>query len=878
MVDKFVHLHRHDEYSLFDGIGTSLQAAKYVAEIEQPALAITNHGNVCGIIDHFNNCREQGIKPIIGIEGYFVPSLKKQKEKQSNYHLTILAKDDKGYQNLMQLVTQSNSEGFYYRPRFDFSMLEEFKEGLVVLSGCQAGFIAKMLYNDRHDLALKAAKRFKKLFGDDFYIEVQPHNINDQQTFNKLLIDFAEKVGLKVVMTSDAHYIRKEDYKTQCIMRAFKDSYGGYPEAYLLTAKEALEMWRKYHGFGNPKEYIRRTLEIADKCDVKLDFGNLMPKIDFGIDSKKKLKQIALEGLRKKNKYTDEYITKLNKELKVIFDKGFEDYFLICWDIINWAKNNGIATDFGRGSVGGSLLAYAIGITQVDPLIHGTVFERFLRPDKTETPDIDIDFEKRYRDKVIEYIHQRFQERSAPIVAYGLYKIKNLMNDLCKYFNVEKDDKEIILKHIQNIYIEEPKEIDFTELMKDKQLLKFNHKYDNILLHFAKLYGQIRYFGKHASGVAICGKKLDKYVALMRSHNSLVTSFNLKEVQKLGILKMDILGLETASVVAMTEELTGVKFSETMLNDKATIRQFQFGNTDGIFQFEKQGAKELLRRVKPESFKELVAVNALNRPAPIKLGVVDAYIDAKNGNIDKKSLWYKYTKETYGTIIYQEQVMKICRGLAGMDWGDADKIMKSLRKSDVDENDPLFKKFVEGAVNNGVKREVAEELYDNMTKYLFNKAHATAYTLLSFYTMWLMVHYPLEYICSLLSLESMDDKIRLYQGLAISKGIIVLPPHVNGSANFSITEFEGEKVIQAGLSSIKGIGQKVAEEIIARGPYNCVELVEQRVPKRFFNSRVKDILLKSGALEFDQGKYNDLIVEYNSMLLREYNRRTKNGW
>lgn len=876
-MDKFVHLHRHDEYSLFDGMGTSAQAAKYVAELGQPALAITNHGNVCGIIDHFNNCREQGIKPIIGIEGYFVPSLKKYKEKQSNYHLTILAKDGRGYQNLMQLVTRSNKDGFYYRPRFDFVMLEEFKEGLIVLSGCQAGFIAKMLYSNRHDLALKAAKRFKSIFGDDFYIEVQPHNIHDQRTFNKLLIDLAETVGIEVVMTSDAHFIRKEDLETHQVMRSLKSDFGGYPEAYISSRKQALEMWNKYHGFGRPKRYIDTILEIADKCNVELNFSNLIPRIDFGMDSKIYLKKLAIQGLKEKGKWKDEYKERLKKELNVIFTKGFEDYFLICWDIITWAKNNGVATDFGRGSVGGSLLAYALGITQVDPLIHGTVFERFLRPDKTTMPDIDMDFDKRYRDKVISYIDKRFPQRSAPIVAYGLYKVKNLLGDLCKKFNVTKEDKELIVKRIFDLHNgEEPKSVDYNELLADKHLRKLNSKYNNILLHFSKLYGQISYFGRHASGIAICGKKIDNYVGLMRSHNTLVTSFNLKEIEKLGILKMDILGLETASVISETEQIAGVKFDESILNDKATIKQFQLGNTDSIFQFEKEGAKELLRRVKPRNFNELVAVNALNRPAPIKLGVVDAYIDAKNGNIDKKSPWYKYTKETYGTIIYQEQVMKICRGLAKMDWPDVDKVMKSLRSSN-DEDDPLMKKFVEGAVKNGANKQEAKDLYENMTKYLFNKAHATAYTLLSFYAMWLMVHHPLEYIYALLSNEDVESKIRTYQALAARKEIIILPPHVNGSANFSITEFGGEKVIQAGLTSIKGIGLKVAEEIVSRGPYNCIELVEQRVPKRIFNLRVKQILIENGAMEFDKDKYCDQIIKYNSKLLMEYNRRVKNG-
>lgn len=872
-MDRFVHLHRHDQFSLYDGLGKAEQAAKHTANIGQPALALTNHGSVCGLIQHYNACKEVGIKPILGIEGYFVPSLEKSKDKRKSYHLTLLVKSDKGYKNLMQLVTESNINGFYYKPRFDLKMLEKYHKGLIVLSGCQAGFIAQNLYYDKPEVAKKFAKKMLAIFGDDFYIEVQPHDINGQIEYNRLLIEFAESLKIPIVMTSDAHYVTKDDYETQAMMRQFKTSFGGYYDAYIMTRKEMLETWRKNHDIGNPKEYINNTLEIAEKCNVKLDFGSLMPRIDFGIDSKKYLKHLAIQGLKDKDKWSEKYKHRLKKELDVVFGKGFEDYFLICWDIINWAKNNGVSTDFGRGSVGGSLLAYALGITQVDPLIHNTVFERFLRPDKTTTPDIDMDFDKRYRDKVFAYIEQRFPNRTAPIITYGLYKTKNLINDLARAYNMDQKDKEQMVKQITDICGDDPKEIDFKELYKDKILRKINNKYTNILTHFSKLYGQICYYGKHASGVAICGKPINKYVGLMKSHNTLVTSYNLKEIEKLGILKMDILGLETVSVVSTVEEITGVKFDESMLNDKKVFKAFRKGETDGIFQFEKDGAKELLRRVKPRNFEELVACNALNRPAPLKLGVVDGYIDAKNGNLDKNTLWYKYTKETYGTIIYQEQVMKICRGLANMDWADTDKVMKSLRKSTVEEDDPLFKKFVEGAVKNGIDRNVAEELFDNMTKYLFNKAHATAYSLLSFYTMYLMIYYPLEYIYSLLLTEKQESKIRLYQSLAAGKNILILPPHVNGSAGFSIEEFEGEKVIRAGLSSIKGIGQKVAEEIISRGPYNCVELVEERVPKRFFNSRVRKILEESGALIFDEDELASHIAQYNINLLNQYKKR-----
>jgi DNA polymerase-3 subunit alpha len=871
-MDRFVHIHRHDQYSVFDGMGKAEQAAKYAAELEQPALAITNHGNVCGLIDHFHKCKDAGIKPILGMEGYFVPNIEKVKDKRVSAHLILIAKNDKGYRNLMRIVSESNKHGFYYRPRLDFEMLEKYHDGLIVTSACSAGPIARLLYKGSSDSALRWIKRFKGLFKDDFYIEVQPHNLHDQKAFNMLLVNAATMLKVPIVMGSDAHFVKKEDYETHKTMRSFKGEFGGYPEAYLTSRKETLEMWKRYHGFGDPKLYMDNTLEIADKCNVELKFDGLMPSIDFGENSRKILRRLAINGLKDKGKWKQEYKDRLEHELNVIFGKGFEDYFLICWDILKWCSENGIGTNPGRGSVGGSLLAYAIDITKVDPLIHHTVFERFLRPDKTTTPDIDMDFDNRYRYKVFEYIEKRFPNRTAPIISYGLYRIKNLMNELCKMYQVEEAAKSAMIACLFSDFGDEAKEIGYKDIISNIAMRKLDKKYPGLLEHFSKLYMQVSYFGRHASGVAICGKPIKNYIGLMKSHDTFVTSYNLKEVEKLGILKMDVLGLETISTVSLVEELVNVKFDENIITDKKVIKEFQKGQTDGVFQFEKKGAKELLRQVKPRDFEQIVACNALNRPAPLQLGVADDYIDARGGNVNTKTPWYKFCKDTYGTVIYQEQVMNICRGLAEMDWPDVDKVMKTLRKLN-DPDDPLLKTFVEGAVKNGIKKKDASELYDRLTQYSFNKAHATAYTMLSFYSMWLKIYYPLEFYYASLATNDDMGKMMLYQSMASGQGIIILPPHVNGSINFSIKELDGEKVIQVGLIAIKGIGKKVADEIISNGPFNCVELVEDRVEKRFFNSRVRTVLEEAGALEFDESKWSDRVARYNARLLNDYRRR-----
>lgn len=848
-----MHLHTHNEYSLFDGYGKAVEVAKHIAKLEQPAIALTNHGNVCGLIQHFNACKSQGIKPILGVEAYFVPNA--LEKKRNHTHLTILVKDDEGYKNLMRLVSEANDVGYYYVPRIDLKMLRRYGKGLIILTGCPNSLFSKVDI----DVAIKLVSEFRSI--TDTFIEVQPHTFGSQKALNEKAVYVSGKAKIPMAMTVDAHYISKDDALTHMYMRRLhrpEASIDDYKGLYLHPRKAMKLMWEKNYGYlYKADKLLDITTEIAEMCNVTLNFGPMFPKIDWGMPAKEKLARLAIEGLRRRGLYKKQYIERLRYELDVISDLGFEDIFLICWDVVDWSHRNGIRTGFGRGSVCGSLLAYAIGLTEVDPLIYGTVFERFLRKDKKKMPDIDTDFDKRYRHKVFEYVMQRFG--GVPVVTYGRYKVRNLVNDLSKVLNVDPSDKSFFSTRLYSIL--EDGTLD--DIWQHGDIVK-RDRY-GLLKHFVKLHDSIRYFGQHASGIAV-GHDITDYVALFKRGGKLVTSYDLKDLETLNILKIDILGLDTVSVIAEAEDEAGIETDLSVINDKRIYKRFSEGDTTGVFQFESHGARELLRRVQPENIFELIACNALNRPAPIRLGVLDDYVNGKNGRL-RKDILYKYALETYGAVIYQEQVMAICRGLANMSWQDTDAVMKHLKPS-FDPNDELYLKFVDGAVKNGVKKSEAKRIYQNMTKYLFNKAHGTAYSLMSAYTMWLLINYPLEYIYALLLLESKDEKIREYEQLAARNDIVVLLAHVNGKANYSIVEIDGERAIQQGLSMIKGVGESTALEIEKYRPYSSIDDLRSKVDKKYLRSNVMDALADYGALEFDKKKWWKRVIKYNASLRR----------
>ena len=714
--DEFANLHVHSTFSTFDGLGQPEDFAKYAKELNQSSLALTDHGTVSGLLKHFQACKNNDIKPLMGCECYF--TLDHAKKIKNNYHMTIIAKSDKGYSNLMKLITEANVNGFYYRPKIDIKSLLKYKEDLIIMSGCQASiFYQYAIVQDKKPEAIKLLKLFKKHF-KDFYLEIQPHKQGCQEKVTEFAFKVNKKLGIPLVLTIDTHYPRPEDDKTQWILRKIKiqdASLEQYAGMHLHNRESAEKLWYKNYDH-NCAEALDNTVKIANMCDVKLDFGNLLDLEWNGEDRTRRLKRLAKEGLKRIGKYNDEtYRKQLAHEIDVVCYHGFEDVFLATEDMCTWSNQNGIQTGPGRGSGVGSLLTYCLGISKVDPLENHLLFERFLRKDKKKMPDIDVDFDSRYRDKVFEYLNKRHAGNCAQVISYGKYMIKNLINDIVKVYNRDKERISVQEKNKVTFLIEEciNKKMDFMDEPKLKRYV--------YMKHFVKLFKNIRYYGTHASGVAIC-KDMTNYVALIRKGNDFVTCYDLGDLETLGILKMDVLGLKTISICTMIEEVTKTTWTDKCLTSPMVYSRYSsLQDLEGMFQFNSRSAREVVAQVEPNNLEELTACSALNRPAPLRLGVVEDYADAKRGMIDTTKKWYKHSKDTYGCLIYQEQVMKTVVEVAGLGWDLADKIMKDL-KPVITKKEPLFVAFVEGAMKHSkMKRKDAEDLYIQMVRYLFNK-------------------------------------------------------------------------------------------------------------------------------------------------------------
>jgi DNA polymerase III subunit alpha len=865
---NWINIHRHSMNSLFDGFGKHEDAAKYAKKIGQNALGLTDHGNVSGLMEHYTACKDVGIKPILGCEVYFQP---KFDQNSPRYHLVLLAKNITGYKNLMKIVSQSNIKNFYRMPITDFEILKNYSKGIICSSACAAGIIPRMITeNVKREKIYQMIDTFKNLFSDDFYLETIPVKFEPQYKINEEIFKLGDETKTKVIMTFDSHFVEKSDYETYLIMHLMRKTKfdSDYSERFMPTAEEAYNFWNEMHPNIDPTSMMENTLEVADKCNVELNFKNMVPKmiINGENDSKNKLIEIAKKRLITEKKTTKEYKERLMHELKVIFSLNFEDYFLLCYDIVSWAKGQNIKVGPSRGSVGGSLLAYSLGITDLDPIIMGTIFERFLKEGKKKLPDIDIDFESSRRGEVLDYILQKYQGRAAQIATFGYYKVKNLMNDLAKVIDMESVDRNNAKRQLELIADETNENITESVLKTNKMLVGLDKKYPNFIKHFCKLYNQVRFIGKHAAGVAITPDDITNYVALMKTRGDIETSYDLKGLEVVNVLKMDILGLSMLSVIKDAEEMIGgeVKLTDDILDDNDVFEEFCKGNTTGVFQFEKDKVRELLVRVKPKNMQELIACTSLNRPAPIKLGVVDEYVENKNGNSRNVHPWSPYTKDTYGTLIYQEQVMAICRNIGKLSWDDTDKVMKKLFKSA--DKDIIKNKFIKGAVENGLKKSEARELFEKMTLYLFNKGHGAGYSLISYYCMYLKKYYPLEYFCALIKNENDDIKRDKYIAEAIKNNIVVLLPHVNAGIGTKIVKVDGSKAISLCLTTIKGIGYLTAKEISKHKPYKNEDDFCSKVDHSKVNVGVMKFLKEKGALIFNSKVYFSRVIKYNANL------------
>lgn len=902
-------LHRHSEFSSFDGYGKATELAQLAKELGYNALSVTDHGNTNGLIQTYNACKDVGIKPILGVEGYMLP---KHKPSTRGYHMILIAKNLKGYGNMNRIQFEGDKQKFY-NPIWDFDILRKYHEGLICTTACVAGYLAQAILKDNLGAAERFLKELKGIFGPDLYIEVQPYKISDpgmQEKVNVASIKLGKKLGIPLILTSDSHRGRKEELPSYIKMHEIaghdishiKETYA---ERYMPIPgeleKRFIEMHSKDFGEAKCKALAKEMMANLDKIESQVEGDYLerlelkLPKLHEGAESKKILINKVKKGLKRRNKYKPEYIARCKEELDVIVYHGFEDYFLIVADYVNWAKAQGIVVGPGRGSVCNCLVAYALAITEVDSLMFNLDFRRFLRKDKARFPDIDLDFETSRRHEVIEYLCKKYEGHAARISSYGLYKIENLMNDLCKVCglpfdkdvdpDVARQNKQTIkeMKKFVNICVDELGNIDTKHLLESEMGKQYNKKYDNVLVHFTHLFKKVRFIGTHAAGVAITGGDLLDYVALKTDKNGDVyTSYDLSDIDAIHVIKFDILGLKTMESIGDLRKATGVTVNyDEAVHDKKVIEYFEQGKCDGIFQFEKGTARRILNDIHTDCFDDVVAASAMNRPGPLSLKMPEQYAYNKTNIAEAKRVkWYDYTKSTYGTIIYQEQVQQIAINIGGTSWADADQIMKMMKGHSLTEaavkkynemHDDLLGKFTKGATQKGFTKKEAEELFDNMTAYTFNQGHALGYSLISVEEMFYKVYYPNEYWFAKLKYAKDDEQYNIFCEKAVADGAIIFLPHVNYSKQkTTLRKVEGENCLQQGLAEIKNVGDKAAQQIVderkAHGIFRSFDDFYDRCKSRLVTTRVIDALVESGAVEFSKKTYISRVTKYNSSL------------
>lgn len=885
----YFELHKHSHYSMFDGFDKVKNIVAYAKELGHKAVALSDHGNASGLIQLYNECNKQGLKPILGVEAYFQPKFAPGEKK---YHLCLYAYTTEGYSNLTSLISEANEKQFYRTMTVDFALLNKYKEGMLCTSACVAGFLPQAIMKGNPGVAKKAAKKFKEIYGDNFYIELQPMAVYEgkneiQKPVNEELMEMAGELGIKTILTTDSHFTKKEDFDSYVVMHRLgkigSDKGEGftiehieqtYSERYMHSEKEICAKFKKMHGF-YPKAQLEAMQEIYDKVDIKLDFTGSIPQCDDFEDPDKAITKLCIEALKETGRYNKQYIDRAKYELSVIKGHGLSDYFLIVMDYVKWAKDNNIYVGPGRGSCGGSLVTELLGITQIDPIVVGTDFDRFLRPDKKKMPDIDLDFENGGQQEVIEYIINKYKGRASKIVTFGYYKSANLINDLCKVYEVPKYEvsriKSILQSKVPEMAHFEFEDIDYNEIMKDRNVAEIDKDYPHFVKHFSMLCGQVKYYGQHPAGVLVTKGSIGKWVPLMKVRDQMICSYDKYDCEGMDMVKFDVLALKTLNVIHEIEEATNDRFDRRNVDDETNARMydaFSRGATLGIFQLNKEAARNILTDISADNIQDVIAAISLNRPGTLKLKTHEQYAENKR-SIDDTTVWYPYTKDAYGSIIYQEHVMRICIGLANMPMDRIDKLMKF--KFNDEERAHLREEFIEGARKHSKLHEnVSGPLFDAMALYMFNKGHGAGYALISEWQMYHKVKHPTVFWWSTLKWEYDDRKKAEFLCEAASEGIVIFLPHVNYTADYSIRKVEGEDVVQMGYNVIKGVGPKAAMEIEAErkanGPFKSYDDFYDRCKSRAVTSRVVNALLDEGALEFNKKVYMKRTISYNSTL------------
>ncbi len=918
----FVHLHNHTQYSLLDGLTKIPKLIDFVKEDGMQAVAMTDHGTLSGTVEFYKTAKAQDIKPLIGIETYVASRGHTDKDPQKDkarYHLIIIAMNNAGYQNLMRLSTIANLEGYYYYPRIDHEILEKYNEGLIVTSACMGGEVGQALEDGNTDKAENIAKWYKSVFGDRYYLEIQDHghpenplHSSEQREINEAVLKLGKKLDIPVVVTCDAHYIKHEDQDAhEALLCVGTGSYladenrmslKDFP-LHVEPAQEIIKRWGKEH-----PEVILNTKAVADRCEVSLELGKiLIPKfpVPKGEDEKSYLHKLVYRGLawryggieeaRAKRVTQEEAMQTLPKdilertefELGVIDKMGFNGYFLIVQDFINWGKDQGIVFGPGRGSAAGSIVAYATRITELDPLKYDLLFERFLNPDRISMPDIDIDIQDTRRNEVIEYCSQKYGgDRVANIVTFGTMAARAAVRDVARVMQVPYADADRLAKLIPPPI--QGRHIPLAESIKNDRDLKAEYENNptskQVIDLAVRLEGTVRSHGVHAAGVVIAPDDIVKFVPLEMAQKGVVsTQYAMGPVEDLGLLKMDFLGLSNLTIIRNALRIikrvygAAIELDEIPLDDPKTFELFKRGDTTGVFQLESAGMKRYLKQLKPTVFEDIVAMGALYRPGPLTAGLTQLYVERKNG---LKKTEYPHEKmkpaleSTFGVLVYQEQVMQISKEVCGFTGGQADTLRKAIGKKKRDIMEKMEKDFIEGGVNvSGVPRPVMEKFWKDLmgfADYSFNKSHSACYGLISFWTAYLKAHYPDAFMAALMTSDADDiDRLAIEINECRHMGIEVLPPDVNESfVEFGVVKDKNQ--IRFGMSAVKNVGVGAVEEIIRvreeDGLFKDINDFLTRVDTRKVNRKAWESLIKSGGFDSLGESRGDLLFNLDGLL------------
>jgi len=904
---KFSHLHVHSHYSLLDGLPKIDQLIDYVKELGMDSVALTDHGVLYGAVEFYKKAKEKGIKPIIGCEVYL--AFERMDQRRPNidgkrYHLVLLAKNETGYKNLVKLITKAHLEGFYYKPRIDDELLAQHSEGLIALSACLQGKIPRLILSKRMDEAENLAKKYQDIFGrENFYLELQDHpNSPEQKTVNQGLIHISKKRGIPLVATNDVHYLKKEDAEAQDILMLINTGADpNNPERLTLknddfslrTPEEMIKSFKEI------PEAIENTQKIVDACNFEFELNKIkLPyfEVPKGKSPDEYLKELCWQGIKKRFGENPErkIIQRLEYELSVIKKTGFASYFLIVQDFVNWAKNQRIVVGPGRGSVGGSLTAYLLNITNINPLKHNLIFERFLNPERISMPDIDLDFTDRRRDEVINYVAQKYgREKVAQIITFGTMAARAVVRDVGRALGYSYNYCDQLAKTIPfGFSLDEALE----KTMEFKEIYQSDEQARRLIDLAKKLEGVARHASTHACGVVISKTPLTEIIPLQyptQNDQTIVTQYEMHAIEDLGLLKMDFLGLKNLTIIEDTlsriyvlRNKLKIDIENIPFDDKKTFELLQQGKTTSVFQLESEGMKRHLKELKPSAFEDLVAMVALYRPGPIQF--IPDFIARKQG---KKKIEYFHPKlepilkDTYGICIYQEQLMKIAQELCGFSLAEADVLRKAVGKKIKKLLQSQEEKFIKGAISNGVSRQTAQKIWQwilPFAQYGFNKSHSSAYATIAYQTAYLKAHFPVEFMASVLTSEKGDiERIAFLIEECRKMNIEVLPPDINESLkNFTVVP--GQNKIRFGLLAIKNVGENIidiiTEEKKKNGLFKSINDFIQRINSKDLNKKSLESLIKAGAFD-SLAERNQLLQNLEKLLeaAKENQRNKANG-